>query len=129
MSNINSKSFANFAIGLFFIVSSLSLVIIVFMFIFVWQPIWAKGFNDFHMVSNAINRLDDTSKPAMDTIPEMLSEMKKMNTSMKGMAESVETMEEMTPAIQKMTILLDRLAYVVGRIERKLPSTDRLPFW
>jgi len=131
-----SKQFANVAVGLFFVISSLSLVTLVSMFIWVWQPIWSDGFNDFHTISNAIDKLDNTAKPATDTIPSMLNEMTQMNKSMKDMVtimssmdKSVSVIGEMTPAIKKMTFQMERMTYLMSRIDSKLPATNRLPFW
>lgn len=131
-----SKRFSNFSIGIFFMVSSLSIVILIFMFLWVWQPIWSDGFKDFHTISNAIEKLDKTAKPATDSIPTMLNEMTKMNRTMKEMVvimknmdESVAVIGEMTPAIKRMTLQIDRMSYVLGRIDSKLPATNRIPFW
>jgi FtsZ-binding cell division protein ZapB len=107
--NMSTRSFHHLWIGIFFIVSSVSLIIVMSMFIFVWQPIWTEGFKDFHTISNAIDKLDKTAQPASDTIPLMLAEMVKMNKSMNGMQNimremngSMENIEQMTPDIKRM---------------------------
>ncbi|MCK5684259.1 hypothetical protein KAJ27_09055, partial [bacterium] len=82
---IKSKKFVNLWMGVFFMVSSVSLIVLMSMFVFVWQPIWTDGFKDFHTISNAIDKLDKTAQPASATIPAMLEEMTKMNQSMNEM--------------------------------------------
>ena len=156
INKINNKSFANFWTGIFFIISSVSLLIIMIMFIFVWQPIWTEGFKDFHTISTAIDKLDKTAKPASEAIPLMLvqmdqinqhmyqmnttmHEMKKMSkimremqNTMHGMSVSVESMETMTPEIKRMSMVLStempRLSYTIGRVNNKMPNMDFMPF-
>lgn len=108
------------------------------MFIFVWQPIWSEGFEDFHTISTAIDKLDKTAKPASDTVPLMLSEMKQMNQNMyqmnttlyemkrmnntmyemqnimQGMSASMDNLEQMTPEIQRMTLSIDQMTMVLS---------------
>jgi len=156
INKINTKSFANFWTGIFFLISSVSLVIVMIMFIFVWQPIWTEGFKDFHTISTAIDKLDKTAKPASEAIPLMLvqmdqinehmyqmnttmHEMKKMSeimsvmqNSMQDMSVSVGNMEEMTPEIKRMTMVLSnempRLTYTINRVNNKMPNMDFMPF-
>lgn len=146
-SEVKSKKIANLSMGIFFLISSLSLIIVMLMFIFVWQPIWTEGFKDFHTISNAIDKLNKTARPASATIPLMLEEMTRMNTSMndmemimKNMHGSMENLEKMTPNINRMTVSIEqmtvvmstqmtRMAYLMDKIEDKLPSTNMLPFW
>lgn len=153
---INAKYFANASIAIFFFLSSASLLILMMMFIFVWQPIWTEGFKDFHTISNAIDKLDKTAKPASEAIPKMLvqmnqinqhmyqmnttmHEMKKMSqtmhemqNTMHGMSVSVGNIEQMTPEIQRMTTVLSnempRLSYTIGRVNNKMPNMDFMPF-
>ena len=132
------KSFFEFWAGMFFLISSFSLLILMLMFVFVWQPIWTEGFKDFHTISQAIDKLDKTAKPASDTIPLMLAEMNKMNEHMyemnknmyvmnkmnttmyemqnvmKDMGESIGSIKEMTPEIKRMTISIDQMTMVLS---------------
>lgn len=62
---MNSKKFAHLSVGVFFITSALSLVILMLMFIFVWQPIWTEGFKDFHTVSSAIKNIKRNSQTSL----------------------------------------------------------------
>ena len=118
--------------GMFFMASTVSLIIVMSMFVFVWQPIWTEGFKDFHTISNAIDKLDKTAKPASDTIPLMLVEMNKMQNTMRDMNDSMGHIEEMTPHIKTMTMVLStempRITYMLGRVENKVPNMDFMPF-
>ena len=153
---INTKSFAHFWTGIFFILASVSLLIIMAMFIFVWQPIWTEGFKDFHTISTAIDKLDKTAKPASEAIPLMLVQMNKINehmyqmnttmhemkimsktmhemeNTMQAMSASVESMEAMTPEIKRMSMVLSnempRLTYTINRVNNKMPNMDFMPF-
>ena len=156
INKINNKSFAHFWIGIFFLISSVSLLILMMMFVFVWQPIWAEGFKDFHTISTAIDKLNKTAKPASEAIPLMLvqineinqnmyqmnatmHEMKRMSKTMhemqdtlQGMSVSIGNMEEMTPEIKRMTMVLSsempRLSYTIGRVNNKMPNMGFMPF-
>lgn len=143
---MNTKGFANLWIGIFFLVSSVSLVIVMSMFIVIWQPIWTEGFKDFHTISNAIDKLDKTAQPASDTIPLMLVEMTKMNKSMNemknimhNMGGSMENIEQMTPNIKRMTnsvnqltvvmtTQIPRMSHLMNRVENKMPYMNFMPF-
>ena len=156
INKINAKSFANFWTGMFFLISSVSLLILMMMFIFVWQPIWTEGFKDFHTISNAIDKLDKTAKPASEAVPLMLTQMKQINQhmyqmnttmyemkrmsetmhemqiTMQGMSASIGNIEQMTPEIKRMTMVLStempRLSYTIGRVNNKMPNMDFMPF-
>ncbi|MCK5662671.1 MAG: hypothetical protein KAI17_04250 [Thiotrichaceae bacterium] len=150
---MKSKKFVNIWIGIFFMTSTVSLIVLMSMFIFVWQPLWSSGFNDFHTISNAIDKLDKTAQPASATIPAMLEEMTKMNESMNDMETimtdmhgSMVNLEEMTPeiksmntsvermtvSVEQMTVVisshLGRMTYLMGQIENKLPPTNMMPW-
>jgi len=88
------KRFAEFWRGVFFLISSLSLIILMVMFIFVWQPIWTKGFKDFHTISGAISKLNETAKPTSEIAPLMLEEMAKMNGSLGHIETTMLTIDE-----------------------------------
>ncbi len=145
---INKKSFANFWTGIFFLTSSVSLIILMSMFVFVWQPIWTEGFKDFHTISNAIDKLDKTAKPASDTIPLMLAEMNKMNKNMYEMNKHMHemykmntnmhemqnimrdmsgSMGNMTPDIKRMTLSIEQMTMVLStEMPRMTYSMGRL---
>ncbi len=132
INKINTKSFANFWVGIFFMASTVSLIIVMLMFVFVWQPIWTVGFKDFHTISSAIDKLNKTAQPASETIPLMLVEMNKMQNTMRDMNDSLGHIEEMTPHIKQMTTVLTtempRITYMLGRVENKVPNMDFTPF-
>ena len=132
INKLNTKSFANFWMGMFFMASTVSLIIVMSMFVFVWQPVWTEGFKDFHTISNAIDKLDKTAKPASDAIPLMLVEMNKMQNTMRDMNDSMRHIEEMTPHVKQMTMVLStempRITYMLGRVENKVPNMDFMPF-
>ncbi len=139
--------FSNFAIGIFFFVSSVSLIYIMWMFVFSWQPVWTAGFNDFHTISSAIDKLDRTASPASETVPYLLEEMDKMNQSMvnmvsimQNMQSSMNNIEAMSPNVNRMANSVDkmsrvmigempRMRYSLDKINSKLPSTNIIPFW
>jgi hypothetical protein len=139
--------FASFWVGIFFLLSSISLFILMMMFIFVWQPIWTEGFKDFHTISTAIDKLDTTAKPVSDTVPMMLVEMNNMNNNlyqmnttlyemkrmnntmfemqntMQGMDASIRNMDTMTPEIKKMTLSIEQMNMVLSNEMPRLNYT------
>ncbi len=141
-----SKQFANVAIGLFFLVSAISVVLFMSLLLLKWQPIWTEGFKDFHTISDAIGELDQTAQPASDVIPLMLAEMVQMNknmvemqTIMREMDQSMGEIEKVKPNIQHMTASINsmnsilqaqmtNMVYLMDRIENKLPDMDFMPF-
>ena len=138
INKLNTKSFASFWVGIFFLISSVSLFIIMMMFVFVWQPIWSEGFRDFHTISTAIDQLNKTAKPASDAVPLMLEEMNEINKNMyqmnttlyqmnrmnntlnemqnimQGMNASMENMEQMTPEIKKMALSISQMTLILS---------------
>jgi hypothetical protein len=126
---VQYKRFAELWRGIFFLVSSVSLCIVLFMFIFVWQPIWTKGFSDFHTISEAISKLDQTAKPASKVAPLMLVEISKMNQTMTNMDTTMlrvnTTMEQMS---QSMSGQMGRMNYEVDRMGDKLSPFGMMPF-
>ncbi len=123
------KKFSEIAKGIFFLVSSVSVIIVLLMFIFVWQPIWVKGFNDFHTISYAISKLDQTAKPASDVAPLMLTEISKMNKTINNMDSTMlrvnTSMEQMTMVLQNQ---MGRMNYEVDRMGDKMSPMGMMPF-
>ena len=114
------KNFADLMRALFFLVSGISIAIATLMFVYVWQPIWVSGFQDFHTISQAINQLDKTAKPASEAVPLMLREMSEMTGTMKAMhvtmldmQHSMVTLEDMNQKMARMTSSLDHMDYAV----------------
>ena len=123
---INTKSFANFWIGTFFLLSSISLFILMLMFLFVWQPIWTDGFKDFHTVSNAIDKLDKTAKPASEAIPLMLREMNQINKNMYQMNTTLYEMNRMSNTMHEMQNIMQSMSTSIGNMERMTPDIKRM---
>ena len=130
---IKAKSFADFWIGVFFLLSSISLLILMMMFIFVWQPIWTEGFKDFHTISNAIDKLDKTAKPASEAIPLMLGQMSQinqhmyqMNTTMQEMKRMSQSMHDMQGTMREMNGTMHGMSVSVGNIEQMTPEIQRM---
>lgn len=139
--------FASFWVGIFFLLSSISLFILMMMFIFVWQPIWTEGFKDFHTISTAIDKLDKTARPVSDTVPLMLAEMNTMNknmyqmnttmyemtrmnntlyeihNTMQGMDASIRNMDTMTPEIKRMSLSIEQMNLVLSNEMPRLTYT------
>jgi len=147
------RSFADLMRGLFYLVCSISIVIGMLMFVYVWQPIWVEGFRDFHSISQSINQLDKTAKPASKTIPLMLYEMTEMTDTMKlmhgtmqEMHVSMQRLEALNPKVarmtdsldhmdysvssqmEQMTLIMERINYLVSRMENKLSPDGMMPY-
>lgn len=126
ISKINTKSFANFWMGTFFLLSSISLFILMMMFIFVWQPIWTEGFEDFHTVSEAIDQLDQTAKPASDAVPLMLQEMSQMNKNMYQMNTTLYEMHKMNNTMYEMHNIMQSMGVSMSHMEQMTPELKRM---
>lgn len=129
-----TRNFANAMRGIFFLVSAVSLVVAMIMFVFVWQPIWVKGFNDFHTISESIDNLNKTATPASQVAPLMLEEMQAMSKTMKNMEAtmqamyaSMQTLEAMPTQMAGMNDELNRLDYnMVNNLEQVNATMDSL---
>ena len=126
VNKIGTKSFANFWTGMFFMTSSVSLIIAMLMFVFIWQPIWTEGFEDFHTVSNAIDNLNQTAKPASDAVPLMLAEMNKMNNNMYEMNKHMQEMYTMNKNMLEMQNTMRDMSASMGNIEEMTPNIKRM---
>jgi len=126
VNKIGTKSFANFWTGMFFMTSSVSLIIAMLMFVFVWQPIWTEGFEDFHTISNAIDNLNQTAKPASDAVPLMLAEMNKMNNNMYEMNKHMQEMYTMNKNMLEMQNTMRDMSASMGNIEKMTPNIKRM---
>ena len=126
INKLNTKSFANFWVGIFFLISSVALFILMMMFIFVWQPIWSEGFKDFHTISNAIDQLNKTAKPASDAVPLMLVEMNKMNKNMYQMNTTLYQMNRMNNTLNEMQNIMQGMNASMGNIEQMTPEVKRM---
>ena len=133
------KTFTEFWKGMFFFVSTLSLSVLLYLVVIVWQPLWTEGFRNFGDISKAIGRLDRTAKPVAEMAPLMLGEMDEMRKIMIKMQQSMETMEEMNPNVREMTRTMDRMSWVIehrmgvmtnemGRMRNKFSPSGMMPF-
>ncbi len=122
----NTKNFPNFWIGTFFLLSSVSLFILMLMFIFIWQPIWTEGFKDFHTVSNAIDRLDKTAKPASEAIPLILTEMNQINQNMHQMNSTLYEMKRMSKSMHEMQNIMHSMRVSIGKMEQMTPEVQSM---
>lgn len=126
---MNTKMFAYLSVGVFFFASSISLTILMLMFIFVWQPIWTAGFKDFHTISGAIAKLNETAKPASELAPEMLIEIKKITESMVHIETSMNSMNYTVDHMgQAMTGQMHKMNYEVDKMGDKLSPFGMMPF-
>lgn len=124
---------------MFFFVSTMFVGTLFYLVVFVWQPLWTDGFQDFSQISKAIMRLDRTAKPVAEMAPLMLNEMDQMRLSMNEIESSMQTIEQITPTVQgidrsvnHMTWVLDsRMGIMTGEMnqmnDRMTPMT-MMPF-
>ena len=133
------KRFAEFWKGMFYFTSTVSLSVMLYLVVVVWQPLWTEGFRNFGDISKAISRLDRTAKPVAEMAPLMLGEMDEMRNSMVKMQKSMETMEELNPSVKEMTYTMNRMNWVMerrmgemtGEMDRmgdKFSPTGMMPF-
>lgn len=123
---MRTKRFAEFWKGVFFFIASISLGIMMFMFLFVWQPIWTKGFKDFHTISAAISKLDETAKPAVEVAPLMLNQVIKMNESLSHMENTMLSMEEIRTTMDKMHVSMKKLEELNPNIVKMTYTMDNM---
>ena len=133
------KKFAEFWKGMFFFVSTVSMSVVLYLVVVVWQPLWTEGFRNFGDISKAITRLDRTAKPVAEIAPLMLGEMDEMRISMVKMQQSMEAMEEINPSVKEMTYTMNRMTWVMDqrmgtmnnemdRMGDKLSPSGMMPF-
>lgn len=99
--------------GMFFFVSTVTLSVLLYLVVIVWQPLWTDGFRNFGDISKAIIRLDRTAKPVAEMAPLMLGEMDEMRETMVKMQLSMETVEEINPSLTEMTLTMNRMTWVI----------------
>lgn len=100
---MHTARFADISKAIFYLVASVSLVILLLIFVFLWQPIWTAGFKDFHTISDAISKLDETARPASAVAPLLLDEIVKMNGSLVQIRDTIVVLDEMKVAMNDMT--------------------------
>lgn len=143
---MSARRFADIWRGIFFMLTSVALVVVMAMFLLVWQPIWTEGFKDFHTISDAISKLDDTARPTSEVAPLMLEEVAKMNqnlvnikTNMDSMTSSMKSLENVNPNIvslnysmaqmtQAMTGQMRNMNYEIDQMGDKFSPLGMMPF-
>ena len=108
---MDMNTFAEFWKGMFFFVSTVTLSVLLYLVVIVWQPLWTDGFRNFGDISKAIIRLDRTAKPVAEMAPLMLGEMDEMRETMGKMQLSMETIEEINPSVKEMTHTMNRMTW------------------
>lgn len=136
---MNTQKFADLCKGIFYLVSTVAVGTVLYLVVFIWQPLWTDGFEDFGNISDAIGRLDRTAKPVAEMAPLMLGEMDKMRLSMVEIEASMKTMEEMNPTIKHMNHSVDRMAWIMdqrmghlagemGSMNNRMSPAGMMPF-
>lgn len=115
------KKFADFWRGMFFLVSTVTVGIVLYLLVVVWQPLWTGGFDDFNKISAAIERLDQTTKPATALVPDMLAQMTEMNHNMRLMQATIHNMdqsiEHLDTSIQSMDQNMKRMDINIAQMK------------
>jgi hypothetical protein len=86
---MNMTKIADFWRAMFYFTATVTMGIILYLLIVVWQPLWTGGFTDFGNISAAIGHLDETAKPAAQMAPEMLKQIIQMNQSVHDMDQNM----------------------------------------
>lgn len=136
---MNAQKFADLSRGLFYLVSTAAVSTLLYLVVFVWQPLWTDGFKDFGRISDAIHRLDRTAKPVAEMAPLMLGEMDHMRLHMAEIEASMKTMEEMNPTIKHMNHSVNRMSWIMdqrmghlagemGSMNQRMTPMGMMPF-
>ncbi|MEN8802017.1 MAG: hypothetical protein ABF297_08560 [Thiogranum sp.] len=124
---MDMKTFTEFWKGMFFLVSTLALSVLLYLVVITWQPLWTEGFKNFGDISKAISRLDRTAKPVAEMAPLMLGEMDEMRKTMVQMQQSMETIEELNPSVKEITYTMNRMTWVIEqRMGMMTNEVDRM---
>jgi len=123
---MQARRFADFWKGVFFLTASVSLTIGMAMFVFVWQPIWTKGFKDFHTISEAISKLDETAKPVSRIAPSMLNHISEMNTSLGQIENTMLTMEEIRDNMKEIRVSMKNLEELNPNVIRMSHTMEQI---
>ncbi|MGB3917943.1 MAG: hypothetical protein WBL07_10925 [Thiothrix litoralis] len=116
------KKFADFWRGMFYLISTVTMGILLYLLVIVWQPLWAGGFEDFGDISEAIGHLDATTKPAVEMVPSMLDQMMLMNQNMQLMNQNIDQMRVI------MSYQMGAMNYQIDRMNNKFTPSGMMPF-
>lgn len=119
---MDMKKFADFWRGMFYLTSTITMGIILYLLVIVWQPLWTGGFKDFGTISDAIGHLDATTKPAVEMVPNMLGQMTLMNQNMQQMNQNIEQMKVV------MTYQMGAMNYEINQMNDRLSPAGMMPF-
>lgn len=147
---MDMKKFADLWRGMFYMLATVTLGVILYLLVVVWQPLWTGGFQDFNTISAAIGRLDATTKPAAELVPNMLEQMTQMNQNMKAMQVTIQSMDQsvghLDASIQRMdqnmahmdtniaqmkdvmTYQMTLMNYQVDKMKDKMSPMGMMPF-
>ncbi len=109
------QRFAEFWRAMFFFVSTVTVGVLLFLIIIVWQPVWTGGFKDFGNISKAIIRLDRTAKPVAEMAPLILGQMDEIRKIMMQMEDSVSTMQTMNASMIALNHNMNQMTWVLSR--------------
>jgi hypothetical protein len=123
------KKFADFWRGMLYLTSTITMGIVLYLLMVVWQPLWTGGFQDFGTISEAIGHLDATTKPAVEMVPNMLEQMTLMNQNMQQMNQNMLLMNQ---NIEQMKVIMSyqmgSMNYQIDRINNKFSPAGMIPF-
>jgi hypothetical protein len=87
------KRYANFAKGTFYTSATLMMFASAYLVYTQWQGYWSAGFKDFGSISEAIVKLEKTTRPISNVTPQIYAQMKDMNQSIARMQKAVSRMD------------------------------------
>lgn len=111
---MNIQRFAELWRALFFFVSTITVCVLLYLIVVVWQPFWRTGFSDFGNISKAIMRLDRTAKPVAEMAPLILGQMDEMRQIMMRMDASMKTMETLSPNMVALNHSMHQMTWVLS---------------
>jgi hypothetical protein len=121
------KTFTEFWRGMFFLVSTVAVSIVLYLLVIVWQPLWTEGFRNFGDISQSIIRLDRTAQPVAEMAPLILGVMEDMHITMVNMQQSMETIEKVNPSVMEMNKSINHMIWVMEhRMGAMLNQMDRV---
>lgn len=111
---MNIQRFADFWRAMFFFVSTITVCVLLYLLITIWQPMWTRGFDHFDNISTAIMHLDKTAKPVAEMAPLMLGQMDEMRKVMMRMDASMKTMETLSPNMIALNHSMNQMTWVLS---------------
>lgn len=119
---MNMAKVADFWRAMFYFTSTVTMGIILYLLVVVWQPLWTGGFEDFGNISKAIGHLDETAKPAAQMAPHMLEQITQMNQAVQNMDQNINQMR-MVMAYQ-----MGAMNWQMDQINTRLSPMGMMPF-